>query len=120
MVQVVVSANWSSAPNDPLTWYWHIHVSTASSAIARSRDTSTVFDSAEEAMREALEFAKKNLKYSTASWATESMSKPDPTINAKDLLAMVVARVCDEINIDRKHFCTLVLEEPTKNQPTRK
>ena len=63
------------------------------------------------------------------------MSKPDPTIMiqmvlgalryyktkyAKDLLAMVVARVCDEMNIDRKHFCTLVLEEPTKNQPTRK
>jgi 3-polyprenyl-4-hydroxybenzoate decarboxylase len=59
------------------------------------------------------------------------MSQPDPAViiqmllgalryyktkYAKDLLAMVVARVCDEMGIDRKSFCTLVLEEPEKTK----
>jgi hypothetical protein len=57
------------------------------------------------------------------------MSQPDPAVMiqmllgalryykvkyAKDLLALVVARVCDEMNIDREQFCKLVLEEPKK------
>lgn len=60
------------------------------------------------------------------------MSQPDPAVviqmlvtalrfyktkYAKDLLALVVARVCDEMGIDREQFCKLVLEEPTKDKP---
>jgi hypothetical protein len=63
------------------------------------------------------------------------MSKPDPAIMiqmllgalryykvkyAKDLLAMVVARVCDEMGIDREAFCRLILEEPTKEKEKKK
>ena len=62
------------------------------------------------------------------------MSKPDPTVMiqmvlgalryykvkyAKDLLAMVVARVCDEMGLDREAFCKMVLEEPTKQKPKK-
>ena len=35
---------------------------------------------------------------------------------ARSLLAIVAARVCDEMNIDRQSFCTRVLEEPKKNK----
>jgi len=35
---------------------------------------------------------------------------------AADLMAIVSARVCDELSIDRKRFCDLVLEEPKKNK----
>jgi hypothetical protein len=57
------------------------------------------------------------------------MSQPDPAVviqmiltalryykikYAKDLLALIVARVCDEMGIDREQFCKLVLEEPKK------
>jgi hypothetical protein len=59
------------------------------------------------------------------------VSQPDPAVMiqmllaalrlyktkyAKDLLALVAARVCDEMRIDRQAFCDLVLEEPKKQK----
>jgi hypothetical protein len=61
------------------------------------------------------------------------MPKPDPTPiimmvlsalryykikYAADLLAIISARVCDEMNIDRKRFCDLVIAEPKKATTT--
>jgi len=39
---------------------------------------------------------------------------------AKDLLALVTARVCDEMQIDREHFCKLVIAEPRKQKTKEK
>lgn len=39
---------------------------------------------------------------------------------APGLLAIISARVCDEMGIDRQRFCELVLEEPKKTKPKEK
>jgi len=39
---------------------------------------------------------------------------------AKDILALVTARVCDEMKIDREHFCKLVIAEPKKQKTKEK